>query len=185
MRTDRLTVPICAWILCAGLASAGQGEQQDASASSWDRYKVMGERNIFLRERSRPRPKTEASPAPVRIVERSVVLTGVVRQGETYIAFLEDTRTGETSRLRAGGVVAEGRIVEIDFDGLVFEKDKKAARIGIGNSLDGASSSSSREVGSSGAATGAVPSSPGLTASDERAILERLRQRREKELKKP
>jgi len=182
--SDRLTILICAWALCAGFASTGRGEQQDAPAASWDRYKVMGERNIFLRERPRPRPKAEAAPAPVQAVERSVVLTGIVRQGETYIAFLEDTRTGETSRVGAGDAVAEGRIVEIAFDGLVFEKDKKTASIEIGDSLDGASSSASPDAEGSGAATGAAPSSPGLTASDERSILERLRQRREKELKK-
>jgi len=157
-------------------------EEASAASPSWERYKVLTENNIFLRDRARPRARSVASVVPVRAPERDFVLTGIVRRDTGCIAFIEDMRNGETLKVRPGDTIADGQVVDIAPDGLVYRKDNQTRSIETGNTLGGASSlsaptaasTSMEENGSSGTTVG---------SPDERAILERLRQRREKELK--
>ena len=175
-------------ILAAGLSvslmCAGPVTAWGADAPSWDRYKVLMENNMFLRNRVRERPseRTVRTTVPVRVPERDFVLTGVVRRDSGCIAFVEDMRNGETLRMRSGDSIADGQIVEIGPDGLVYRKGDQSRDVKTGDALGRASSlpapvaTSDNTEGS--AEVGASPASP-----SESAILERLRQRREKELK--
>ena len=167
-------------LVCAGSLRC---EQASAASPSWDRYKVLTENNIFLRDRARARPREQSiAPVPVRAPERDFVLTGIVRRDSGCIAFVEDMRNGETLRVRSGDTFADGQITDITLDGLVYRKDDQTRDIKIGNTLGGASPLPAPTAASTNA-EGSV--APGATAAspDERAILERLRQRREKELK--
>ena len=172
-------------LVCAGSLRC---EQASAASPSWDRYKVLTENNIFLRDRARARPREQSiAPVPVRAPERDFVLMGIVRRDSGCIAFVEDMRNGETLRVRSGDIFANGQITDITLDGLVYRKDDQTRDIEIGNTLGEASSLSAPTAPApTAASTGAEGSvAPGTTAAspDERAILERLRQRREKELK--
>ncbi len=182
-------------ILCFDLAAAARGEQQEGqegTAASWEKYKVLLERNIFLQDRSRwtsSAPRSTVAAAPVYRPERYIILTGIAREGEEYIAFLEDTRSGVTSRVRADGPAAEGRIVRIELDHIEYQNDGQTVKIELGNSLGGAlprgadAPESSVMTGSEGdTSVGTTLPSAGAGTDDHRAILERLRQRRKKEL---
>jgi len=178
-------------LLIASAADNSGGKTVEAPAP-WDDYKVVVERNIFSREPERPveRPSTAASQAPPAPSEPAgyVVLTGVVQQGEELIAFLEDIQTGTTSRARVGDAVANGRLTKITLDYVEYESDGQTARIEIGKDLGGSISAPAISYGSSEAAGGAEVPADGTSESgatvnrDEAAVLERLRQKREKEL---
>ncbi|MFH0964385.1 MAG: hypothetical protein V2A58_10285, partial [Planctomycetota bacterium] len=123
--------------------------------------------------------------------ESAFVLRGVVVQGEEAIALVEDTRSGVTSRARVGDSVADGRISGITLDAIVYEKDGQSAEIALGRRLGEAPSTQPSVEGSGGEAlAGSEPArestgSSGTTGEGALSILERLRQRRLKELEKP
>jgi len=171
-------------VCCGFVPSARADEQQNFPTSSWERYKVITENNVFLRNRSRPVARTAESAAAVRRPRLALVLTGIVRQGEEYIAFLEDTRAGTTSRVRANEALAEGRIVKIALDHLEFEKEGKTTKVELGEELDGGPSGETSASASPEAAPGTPQTTTGGGTADERALLEKLRQRRQKELGK-
>lgn len=189
---DRARASGLVWILCLGLAAAAWCEPRQDAPPSWEKYKVLAERNIFLRDRSPRAHSTRAAAAPVYPVypdEHYTVLTGIVRQAEVYVAFLEDTRTGVTSRARADGPVAQGRIVRITLNYVEYEKNGRTVKVDVGESLEGASPAQrsapapSVTIGATSDSSAGTPPPGGTGAEDERAILERLRQRRQKELK--
>jgi len=178
-------------LLLIASAAPNSAAQPGGASALWDDYKVVVERNIFSRDRGRvregaPTASPQASPRP----ERYIVLTGIVRQGKQLIAFLEDVRTGATTRARIGDALAQGRLTNITLDCVQYESNGETAEIGIGENLEGGASTPmiSQEffeaAGAAGAA--AAPTSEGEAAAttDEAAILERLRQKRERELGK-
>jgi len=178
-------------LLLIASAAPNSAAQPGGASALWDDYKVVVERNIFSRDRGRvregaPTASPQAPPRP----ERYIVLTGIVRQGKQLIAFLEDVRTGATTRARIGDALAQGRLTNITLDCVQYESNGETAEIGIGENLEGGASTPmiSQEffeaAGAAGAA--AAPTSEGEAAAttDEAAILERLRQKRERELGK-
>jgi len=107
-------------------------------ADSWDPFRLLAERNIFLRDRRRPEPRRSEGPRPVLDDgERRVVLTGTALCGAEFVAFFENTRTGDTIRARAGGAVGAGKLNAVTLDGVEYEADGKTTRIEIGFSLAG------------------------------------------------
>lgn len=189
MRIDRLLTSVFALILCFGPARVSRGDEREDAASSWEKYKVIAQRNVFLRDRSRPGSQTGVAAPPVYRPESAFMLTGVVRQGEEYIALLEDTRRNVTSRVRIGDSVADGLIVGITLDAIVYEKNDQTAQIEVGKRLaevpstqPSAGASAGEGEGGIDAERGAAPSAASAGGGDADSILERLRQRREKEL---
>ena len=172
------------------------GEPQDAkpdtdsarqpapATSSWERYKVITENNIFLRNRSLPARRTVEVSVPVRSPGFSLRLTGIVRQGKEYMAFIENTRTGTTSRVRVNDSLAEIRIVKIALDHIEFEKESKTTKVQLGEKLDGGSSTQTSASASANGSPGGTQTTSKTGTADERTLLEKLRQRRQKELGK-
>lgn len=164
---------------------------QEGDAQFWDNYRVLVEQNIFSRQRGRALRRDEEKPRerPAPALESYFVLRGVVRQNEEYVAFLEDTRMGETVRARAGDGIARGRVKSLTLDNIEFEMDANSITVGIGDSLQGKaptlsvtyndliewSQTSSESSGdeASGQRTG--------TSGDDEEILRRLRERRRRE----
>ena len=182
-------------ICCAtttGAAGVGDGS---APTLSYDRYKVLSVRNIYLRDRAPQRVRSilREGPAAIQIPlpEQSVVLTGIVRQGSEYIAFFEDRRSGmTTTRVRAGDSLLQGHVERITLDYIEYVKNDKTSKIKIGNNLQDIPS----EPGSDRAPTaGAVSEAPVVTTvtpaqsinaapADDGKTLEQMRQRRRQEL---
>jgi len=202
-----------------GLVSAASAATD--KADSWDRFRVLVERNMFLRNRRLPRPPQVGRAAPpADSPERQVVLTGTALCGTEFVAFFEDIRTGKTLRARAGGAVGAGKLKAVTLNGVEYETGGKATKIEIGWSLIGeAASLPSRRLSTTAepdllpaepettpemngqkaageqtkpASTDDAPdakpketASPGGAGNADIAdILERMRRRREEELKK-
>ena len=177
--------------LCVlGVTAPAGGADAPASQPAWETYRVLVERNIFSRSRARRLPfraplAPQATPRP----EALVVLTGIVLQGDERVAFLEDTMTGATVKVRAGDQVAAGRLKNITLDYVEYEIGGRTEKIRIGRSLRRAPPASMPARAPYAAASrptkapaAAVSAPPTTGKSSAEAILERLRQRRQKEL---
>jgi hypothetical protein len=108
----------------------------------WESYRVLSERNLFTRDRSRHSSSRHSSgiaapSVPISTGDSSIVLTGIIQQGEDRIAFFEDTRTGKTTAVQAGATVGKGRLTLITRDIVHYACDGNPRRIEIGNTLAG------------------------------------------------
>ena len=99
-------------------SSSGRGNSYS------DRYGLLEERNIFVRERASRRDggrgtasTTQAAPRPP---EERFVLTGIVLEEEGFRAYVENDRF-ETLRLAPGDKVARGRVAAIVIDAIAYE----------------------------------------------------------------
>ena len=164
------------------LAATGQTD-------SWDRFRLLAERNMFLRDRRSPPSQRPAPTAPATVAaepDRHIMLTGIAKHGSEYVAFLEDTRTGETIRVRVGEAAGKGKLTAITLDGVDYECGGTMARIEIGSSLAGSTPSlgkAERDPEDTSGPSRVAPPGDARDA-DTADILERMRRRREEELKK-
>jgi hypothetical protein len=176
-----------------------------------DRYAILSQRNIFLKDRSRGSSgrygdgrngssTTQASSQPSRrSIEEQMVLTGIVEEGGQYRAYVEDSAAGAVIRVSNGDRLAHGRVARIAMDSIEYEPQSggQPKSIAIGNDLTGrevsfaasafAGSASSAAAGSSSdaAATTAPSGVEGLDPNNPNLTMEqRLKLRRLQELKK-
>jgi len=110
-----------------------------------DRYNVLSERNIFLRERGKPTrsnytasTRDSASYQNSRPpIEAAFVLTGIVLEEGQYRAYVEDTSTGRVHRLAVGDSVARGHVLEIEIDAIAYDLNGQGTWITPGSDLRG------------------------------------------------
>jgi hypothetical protein len=173
---------------------------------NWDHYRVIYQRNMFMAQRSGGSifgtegqiPKTQETPRvpTVTAAPRALwVLTGVAVLDDDKMAFAENMSTGVTVRARPGDKLGDWKVVSISAEGVEVESEGKAMKVVVGASLDGRSvegvlssgavnvvqpdaPAASSSGGGSGSGVGAV-STPGT--SDEAAIRERLKRRRQEQ----
>lgn len=166
----------------AAVVIAAADRPADSGGGSWQDFRVLATRNIFVRDHSqfesgdRPRGRSRDSGDAGQ-----PVLTGIGQRGSERAAFVEDPRSGNTLRLTAGQSLEGGRVVSVSLDALVYEHDGVVRNIEIGQNLSGSSTTLSAT---------AATSQPDVTseggdssASSTNSILERLRQRRLQETK--
>ena len=172
-----VSVSVVVAIAAAATAQASRDELRE-------RYGVLLERNMFLKDRRPAPPPREDSrgadaPPPV---ESLYVVIGLVEEGEAFRAHVEDRRSGELLLLKPGDPIAQGTIAAVDLDGVVYASGETRTRIAIGQDLRGEAAGdapatapdSSTPSESGGAATGDAPPADGAGTS----IEERMRQRR-------
>lgn len=179
--TGRATMLLVAALVLWCASSGGAPAPQEMPAESgWKKYSVLAERNIFSRDRGRREPAQTAEPKIQRQVHSTIVLTGVVKRGGVFTAFLEDVVTNETRKVQVGEAVDEGKVTKIEVDHIDYEKGGKTTKVELGADLGGDGISSATEAAASGAAAGGK--SVTRPTGDESAILKRLRERRQREL---
>ncbi len=174
-------------------------ERRGGDSGFMNQYGLILERNIFTRDRGRREPepsRVERNVAPPPPPQKSYVLIGISRWGDEYIAFVENTRYGDTQMYRIGNTVAEMKIKHITLDNIELEKDAKTITIQVGSDLTGGAQTSSltmqdllNPVGESAPSSpasgiaGATKTEPAPTDStDTDDILKKLMERRKKEL---
>ena len=108
-------------------------------AASWEKYRLLTERNIFVRDRRRPSTGRYAPRGPAEPIntDRYLVLTGTVNYGDEFIAFFEDTRAGKTVRARVGKTIGNGTLKAISLRGVEYERSGTVTKIAIGCTLTG------------------------------------------------
>ena len=182
-------------LLLAAAALGATDRGKKPVRASWNDYTGLIRNNMFLKNRA----SAIISDTPPGVVAQvttpaqSTVLIGVVRQDGEYIAFLEDFRTNTTTKARVGDAVCGGRLAGITMEAVEFEHDGVKTRVEVGKNLEGtdkssvaaaaaaATPSAPGEAGAPAATPAAAPAAPPLPPE---IILERLKQKRLKELGK-
>lgn len=192
------------------VAAISPASAETAPADSWDQYRLLVQRNIFRRDRRPPQPGGPSRGPTVRVVrdsDRDIVLTGIGQRDGESVAFFENTATGVTTRVRVGQPVGKGTARAITLDVVEYERDGSLNRIEIGYTLQGGRfvrqtvaagpgattrpggpllSTTQPATAASGPAAQTSSAAPGgeATSSDITDILERMRQRREQEMRR-
>lgn len=183
-----LIIAAAAVTLLTFAAGSVQAQERSDDRAFMERFGLIVQRNIFARNRTQPqqRPTTRNEPPPKPAAFH--ILTGIVRRedGDGYLAFIEDTRNGTTNKVPLGGSIAQGTIKGMDFASIEFEAEGRLVTVEIGKSLMGSSSvpqaSTTQPSGDSSSAEGSSRSGSGSAGSED--IAERMRQRRQLEMKK-
>ena len=176
--------------------SAGQAQQQQQQAPPQpresdfrERYQILTDRNIFLRNRTRPQSRTPttnqsgSSSRSARRPEQSYTLTGIILEEGRRIAFIENATTGTTERLAVGAPIARGKITDVGFNYLEFESATgERTKVEIGTTLAGSTQGSA--VASTQPAAAEESSAPIDLNNPNLSAADRLKLRRQQELKK-
>lgn len=173
--------------------------------TGWDRYKVLVQRNMFSKERGRPREEVRVErkrdvPPPPRI-ESDLVLIGVVQKDGAPAAIVENRVSGKIVTVKPGDSIGAGAIKVISLDSIDFEIDGILSVIKIGSTLAGTAPKSltvtapeanhapggtetpaATSTASTPAANGAPPTGTGASGGE--SVLERMRRKRQEELRK-
>jgi hypothetical protein len=175
---------VIATLLLGSALSPGQSApatSQPVRESFTDRYGVIAQRNIFLRERTRPRDHSRdgGSATTRRAVtpltpEQAYVLRGIVLEENDLRAYFEDKRTGEVTRVATGAGLAQGRVAEIQIDAVRFQNAGQLVWVEIGHDLTGSQSAGGPAVAAPSIAPAAAGTDPSLMS-----VEERMRQRRQ------
>lgn len=156
-----------------------------------EEYQVIASRNMFLRERQRPRePSTQPVvtrpiETPPDIPEKRFVLRGVVLEEEGIRAYFENG-SGQIIKISPGDPIATGHVSQIMIDTVAYMMpDGEVRQIEIGQNLEGmrvsapinrASSTGSTSASTSGTGSGNTASG-GETGN--LSLEERMRLRRQ------
>lgn len=161
----------------------------------WSHYRVLAQRNIFTRRtsgsstgESSTRPATnEQTPTP-QPPAAVWVLTGVVLQGGSSIAFFENTQTSQTLRVALGQKVDEAQVKRIEADRVWLTQGNSQREVRVGQTITGGQATLREPSGESifGSSDANAPNAtsgagnPGGSAS-EQSVIERMRARRARE----
>lgn len=183
---------------------APRGEPRNAvtSSSGWQRYGVIVDRNIFSRQRtSASRGGNNAQggnntpgeatapkpPAPPPEPGTQVVLIGVSFVGDYATAVFEDRRDGRIYAAQVGEKLIDRTVENISLDGVAVDHQGEKVQVVIGRTLAGTDAPTSTGAASSSSSSSSSASSSASTepiSDAQKAILERLRARREEQMKK-
>ncbi len=142
-------IGFCMLFLSSGALAAG--EETGPATKSWDDYRIITERNIFSRYRTKTIPMSQVKEQVVVVPEQSYyTLRGVTKQTDGHISFIEDSRTAAVTRFRNGDSIAEGRITAINMDYISYENAGKTLKVEIGMNLEGQVSGPGTQYLSSG-----------------------------------
>jgi hypothetical protein len=134
-------------------------------SEKFDRYSILADKNIFVR--NRPATRTPGQQRTVtRRAEETMVLTGIALQEGRHVAFLEDSAARQTKRLLPGDQVAGGSIVAVNFDSVEFDANGKRIHIPVGRNLLGEIAPVAAAEPSSSQPAVASSNSPERTAAD-------------------
>lgn len=170
--------------------SAAEASSPTRTYTYRDRYEVLSEHNIFLRERGRSRARSGYSaPAPPATPEQTSVLTGIVFEDDQYYAYIEDMTRGTVQKLRVGDSVASGQIGDIQIDAIAYDHPGGRTWVDLGSNLTGApvASVSAARISAVAAAGTVAPVSPTTQSAvnpdtANLSVEERMRLRRMQEM---
>ena len=189
------TIPaVLLGLTVAAWSGTGEDPEPTGPSDSWDTYKIVVERNMFSRQRGprvdrsrRQRRQVPVAP-PAPDPESYVVLKGIVQEDGAFIAFLEDTQSGQILRVHKGDKVVRGVTTDMGLDSLEYKFEDRTTTVTMGFNLQGDSEGTTfigmyelSQTYSSTAEEGTTePSSP--PTEDEAEILRQLMERRQQQI---
>ena len=191
-----MKIPLFVIAVLTVVVQAAEVKPATPEKDSWEKYQLLTSRNIFDRSRRGPRKivkkVAESRPAVKEVVKPPVntdtffVLTGVVKEGDLFIAFMEDTQGKKIFKAKTGDDVGKGRIASIELGCINYLIGETTKKIIIGNNLAGGAETERPEVSGKTADTSEASGSTGSNtrkSMNPADILERMRKRRKQELK--
>lgn len=187
---------ILAFILLFNAVTAAEDESSKAGLS-WEDYKIISTRNIFSRNRMPESIPTFSGPSqvPVRELkeESYLVLRGIIKKDGRFVAFVEDNRTNRIKKVLKNDEIGNGKISDITIDFISYKLEDNTIKVKTGMSLEGQAAgmmpARSSEFGIPQQQDFLNFSSEPQTDvkvtpqnEDSNAILQRLKERRKKEL---
>ena len=126
-------------------SSSSYATTQPAPSGYNERYAILEQRNVFVRDRSRPtsRPLSSGSSSTQparRSIEESLVVRGIAMEEYGYRAYVEDLNTGNTLRLSPGDTLGRGHVSAVALDAIAYEHEGKKTWIDVGSDLTGKTS---------------------------------------------
>ena len=181
-------------LMLVGAASTGSSDSAPAIADppNWDRYDEVVDLNIFVRQRGR-RPEPRERPrddAPVAMPAPRLVLRGVSRRGDMWIAFVEDIRSEQMLKVTSGDELNGGRVESVSITGINYSYGKATVDVAVGGMIGagrrGSGTAASSEAPADSPASSAASATPDAAGKADKtmSILERLRRKREAQLGK-
>lgn len=161
-----------------------------------DSYDIVVQRNIFLRRpeqafqpRPIPTPTTRPATPPPSLFDDSPtsaswVLTGTAIVDGERVAFLENARTNETTRVKAGSSIGSLKVIVVDNEGIGFGRDGRTQRAAVGLQLDGSPRGSGGSSNLLSTTPTTAPSGDGAASGgggSESDMVERMKARRRAE----
>ncbi|MBN2372220.1 hypothetical protein JXL19_00325 [bacterium] len=184
-----------ALILLLSAASAG-GDENSKAKPSWEDFRIISARNIFSRNRQPDIKPVFSESRQMTVVEQKeesfLILRGIARKTDQYVAFVEDSRSSEMKQVYRGDKIGNGEITAISIDFLTYELEGNAIKVKTGMAFEGKAAGtipgSFQGFGSS--QKNFMNFSPGAQVESQaapqdessNAILQRLKERRKKEL---
>jgi hypothetical protein len=148
-----------------------------------ERYGVLAEHDIFMRDRTR-HVRVATTRSGFATPEQAFVLTGIVFEDGEYHAYLEDLQRSESMKVRIGDAVARGQVGDIQMDALQYTGPGGSTWIGIGNNLSGGEVGSVSDARIAAAASGGSSTQPSSMPANiaNLSVEERMKLRRMQEL---
>jgi hypothetical protein len=177
---------VVGFLLPAVSADLNWAQQEPPREGYRDRYGVLSERNIFLRDRGRRR-RWEPTSQPAygtRPAEDSYVLRGVVFEDDQFHAYVENLSGYSVLKLGVGDTVASGKIAQIEINAIEYELSGRRTRIEIGQTLTGGQAASFETILSETSGSTTQPASaPAINPNDPNLTIEqKMKLRRQQEL---
>ena len=121
---------------------ASAAERGDSRRLDEQRYSVIWQRSIFLRERRGyqpvgPRRDSESMTRQALSLTGTALVNKPELGGAVYVAYIEDGRSGDTQRLNVGDSVGGGKVLAIGLEYVDFEFGGRTRRITVGMNFDG------------------------------------------------
>ncbi len=164
----------------------------ERDTNTWASYQIILQRNIFSRQRGPIRRRRDDRPRPAitRNPESYLVLKGIVQEGDTFIAFIENTQNNTVLRLREGESVARGTVKNFTLDSIEYQLEGNTISVVIGRDLEGGQGTlpMSRLMELSAGASSSVsdPNAPAkqeaVPSEEEAEILRKLMEQRRQQL---
>jgi hypothetical protein len=172
------------------IAADSSSSTNSASASTFESFKIIAERNIFNQNRSARSARAEgARSKPVPVVQ-SLSLVGTMSFEKGNFAFFDGSRPEYKKPLKAGETIAGYEIKEINPTGVRISNETNQFELKVGQQLRREADadwqiSSGREssvTNNSSSTSGTEDSSPTPASGSEDEALKRLMEKRAKEL---
>ena len=176
-----LTIAVC----FTAIADPQTAPKVATDPPAWDQYQALVNQNIFVRNRNKPRPAgdqdkqaetIETPPAP------HLILRGIVQRDQSFIAFIENTKTEKITTTHTGDQLDNCKIINLSLTSMQFTTKEQAYTISVGQMLSSQNQTSQQNYLFE--STTPDTNANDDTATEKLSIIERLKRKREAQLKK-
>lgn len=196
MKIFACRICVLAFVLLLTAANT-PGDENSKAMLSWQDYKIISTRNIFSRNRlpanNSALSRSRQIPEREQKAESYLILRGITQKADHLVAFIEDSRTNRIKQIHEGEKIGNGKITDITIDFVTYKVKDSDIKVKTGMSMGGQDAGMTR-INASGSGRPQQQKFMDISSDlktdkpaaqqdeDTNAILQRLKERRKKEL---